>query len=385
MRKMKIELSFVSSITFRTFSTALVASTLLLSPTSWAGSSCKITLAGNEVSLSKKIRSQVGVYWEFMKREAPLTELLPFLAFEGVVAGDPHLGNASTIPAKLKNSTKRKIMFLNIDFDDAGRAPFVLDFLRLIITSEAINPDIKKRHMVDAYLSGLKGENIAPPEKIDKLLRMPIAKYDSLVAEYVTDKTKGDKFKFKEGKLTPFEHENITRDDVVAALPEYAKILDLGIRPVESGGSSGNLRIWALVETSEGQRTIVELKQYVKSTLTAYGTQTSWNVWLNEVREVFWPNVEPSSYDLVEVGSSGLFWKREKKIPLIDIPYSSSKKENIQFVNDLAIFNANQMGLAHGRQSSADGLRQLIEKDPTAFREALKPLAKKFTKWIVHQ
>jgi hypothetical protein len=218
--------------------------------TGWAGTPCRSFLESeNGASLSKKIRSQVRLFWTYMKQNATQTALLPFLRFEGIAAG---------------------------------------------------------------------------------------------------------------------------------------RVYDIGMRTVESAGGSKTLRIWALVDTPEGRRTIIEFKQYSKTALSDFRKQLDTDEWLNEVREIFWPNVEPSSYDLVNVGNGGLFWIREKKIPLVDIPYSSTKQKNVQLVKDLAVFNANQLGLAHGRQSSALLYRQFIEQNRDAFHFALKSLTKDFIKSIKH-
>ncbi len=79
--------------------------------------------------LSQLIRSNTPQYWRYMKRRADLSTLKRYLPFEGVIAGDPHLGNFSILPLKSVGGP-RQMRFVDVDFDDAGCGPFVLDFVR---------------------------------------------------------------------------------------------------------------------------------------------------------------------------------------------------------------------------------------------------------------
>jgi hypothetical protein len=55
---------------------------------------------------------------------------------------------------------------------------------------------------------------------------------------------------------------------------------------------------------------------------------------------------------------------------LIDVPYSSEKHSKIDYLDDLALYDAYQLGLAHGRQAQAAAYRAAIEKDKDAFHDA---------------
>jgi hypothetical protein len=325
--------------------------------------------------LSQLIRSNTPHYWNHMKRRADLSSLKRYLPFEGILAGDPHLGNFSVLPLKQVGGPRR-MRFVDVDFDDAGRGPFILDIVRyLIATKSTISGKIKKRPLEQSYLAGLAGQESKPPKKIGALLAMPVAKYDDMAAQYAKKKSSKHGFDFKKGEIEPYKAK-IARS-TIERLFATEKVIDLAIRPEDRGGSIGQLRIWVLVGDQKSRR-IMELKQYGEPATAKYRTQPLARDWLNEVRQTFWPGLDGSAYDLVELPGAGLFWRREKHVSLIDVPYSSKKSRNIAFLDALAMFDANVLGLAHGRQAQAAPYRALIEKDPEAFHDATEPVAKAY-------
>ena len=93
---------------------------------------------------------------------------------------------------------------------------------------------------------------------------------------------------------------------------------------------------------------------------------------MSEIRRVFWPGLDGSDYDLVNLAQGGWFWVREKRVSLIDVPYSSKKYKQTEFRNELAKYNASQLGLAHGRQAQAAAYRAAIKADPETFHTVTK-------------
>ena len=63
---------------------------------------------------------------------------------------------------------------------------------------------------------------------------------------------------------------------------------------------------------------------------------------------------------------------------MIDVPYSSEKKHEVDFVMHLAAYDANLLGLAHGSQAQAAGYRAAIHRDPSEFHEATKDVEKAY-------
>lgn len=324
--------------------------------------------------LSQLIRSNTHQYWAYMKHRADIGSLQPYLPFEGVLAGDPHLGNFSVLPLRRVGGTRR-MRFVDVDFDDAGRGPFVLDIVRYLIAAKSISREIKKRPLERSYLAGIAGKKLAPPKSVRALLDMPVSDYDARAVHYTKKKSSKRGFIFKAGKIEPYDA-RIARA-TIERLFAGRQVIDLALRPVNRGGSIGQLRIWVLVEDRKSRR-IMELKQYGESAVAKYQAQPAVDEWLNEVRGTFWPGLDGSAYDLVDLSGAGLFWLREKHVSLIDVPYSSQKDRNIAFLNDLAAYDANVLGLAHGRQAQGGPYRALVEKDPEAFHDAVKPVVRAY-------
>ncbi len=324
--------------------------------------------------LSQLIRSNTPQYWTYMKRRADLSSLKRYLPFEGILAGDPHMGNFTVLPLRQLGGS-RQMRFVNVDFDDAGRGPFVLDIVRYLIATKSIRKQIKKRPLEKSYLAGLAGKALAPPKKVQALLLTPVAKYDAMAAQYAKKNSSKNGFKFKKGEIEPYTAK-IARS-TIEHLFAAERVVDLAIRHEERGGSVDQLRIWVLVGDKNSRR-IMELKQYGNPAIANYQTQPPVQEWLNDVRQTFWPDLDGSAYDLVDLPGAGLFWIREKRVSLIDLPYSSKKSSDIAFVEALAMYDANVLGLAHGRQAQAAPYRAIIEMDAEAFHDATEPVAKAY-------
>ena len=244
-----------------------------------------------------------------------------------------------------------------------------------LIASKSIRRQIKKRPLEKSYLAGLAGKQLKPPKKVQSLLAMPVAKYDAMVADYAKKNSSKAAFKFKKGEIEPYTAK-IARS-TIEGLFATGKVIDLAIRHEGRGGSVGQLRIWVLVEYQKARR-IVELKQYGKPAIDNYQPQPPVREWLNEVRQTFWPGLDGSAYDLINVPDAGLFWICDKHLSLIDVPYSSKKASDIAFLDALASYDANVLGLAHGRQPKAAPYRAMVEQDPEAFHDAIKPVVKTY-------
>ena len=99
--------------------------------------------------------------------------------------------------------------------------------------------------------------------------------------------------------------------------------------------------------------------------------------WLRQVRAAFWPGLDGSVYDLVEVEGT-LFWARPKGVSIVDIPYSSEKRKKMKFAADLAEYDANILGLAHGRQRGCELYLKEIQTDREIFHEAVEKVVKDY-------
>src|SRR5690348_14189937 len=192
-------------------------------------------------NLSQLIRSNAREYWPSMKNPAHLRALQPYLEFVGTVAGDPHLGDFGPIPVTTVAGT-REVRFVNIDFDDAGCAPFVLDYVRYLAAIKSQCKPMRSSVLLNNYVLGLKGEKIAPPKEVQKFLEMKISDYDKMAAQYCKKQSLGDGFKFKASKIDRYT--GTIKEQAISKLFPGEKVLCVAKRVEERGGSSDEAPIW---------------------------------------------------------------------------------------------------------------------------------------------
>ncbi len=327
-------------------------------------------------SLSQLIRSNAPSYWSYMKKEADLERLQNYLCFEGTIAGDPHLGNFGPLPLRTVQGG-RIMKFVNIDFDDCGRGPFVLDYVRYVIAIKAQSQETKERNLLGAYISGLEGKKVSAPAKVQEFLDMNVADYDEMSSRYVAKKSTDAGFKYKEGEVEPYDG-NVSP----GALKRFfhpEKVVALAKRFEDRGGSADELRIWVLVQGDGPKRRIIELKEYGEPGTARYRQQAPVKQWLAEIRDAFWPGLVGTEYDLIALQGK-LFWIRDKRVSLINVPYSNQTKHDREFVVDLALYDANILGMAHGNQAQSEEYLRAVQKDPDEFHNATKSIGGTYLK-----
>ncbi len=327
-------------------------------------------------SLSQLIRSNAPEYWGYMKEKADLKPLRRFLPFEGAIAGDPHMGNFAPLPLTTVKG-QRQMRFVNVDFDDCGHGPFVLDYLRYVIAVKSLSKQTRRRMLQEAYLDGLAGKKAAPPQRVQECLDMSVADYDEMAAKYAAKKSTDTGFKFKKGEVEPYvERDNVKLADIKKVFAPHT-VLGVARRIETRGGSIDQLRIWVLVQGDNGRRRIVELKQRAEPGTASYRKQPAVKKWLAEIRQAFWPGLTGAEYDLITLDSKW-FWIRNKEVSLIDVPYSSQKKQELEFVVALSVYDANILGLAHGAQPQSEEYRRTIKNNLDEFRDATKAMGQAY-------
>jgi len=330
--------------------------------------------ASDATSLSKWIRSHTPDYWSFARQSSPQA-LKDYLRFIGTVSGDPHLGNFGPIPVTTIDGY-REMRFVNIDFDDAGRAPFVLDFVRYLAAIRSQCKPMKRKVLQKAYLLGLAGKRVPPPKQVQDFLKMSISAYDKQAERYLRTHCANAGFRYKVGEIQPYG--NKIKPSTIKRLFPREQVIALADRIEAEGGSADEARIWVLVEGADSRRRIMELKGYARPGTANYGIQPPVKRWLTDIREAYWPKLSGSDYDLITIPGAGRFWVREKKVSLINVPYTSRKKSHVDFVMALAIFDANVLGLAHGRQAQGPACLAAIRHDTKAFHSAIKEAEKAY-------
>jgi hypothetical protein len=347
---------------------SLLASALTLSVNAMAEDFVQVT--ESKGSLSKLIRSNDHQFWASMRESQYQSIMRKYLNFQGVIAGDPHFGNFSVLPLE-DQSGKESLQWANIDFDDAGIGPFALDFVRSVVAAQAIELDQKSSKdkfadigdMTAAYASGLNGIALQKPAEIAKTIDDGVEKYEKEVLKLIANKTdKNEKlFQLVKGELeTPAKSLDPVLSDLTSLLKkERLEVLDVVSVVHDRGGSVGSIRLLALVKDENNDRRLYDIKQWQETSLAAYQKQKPAAQWVRDLYPVFWPGINPSRYTLIPLAKQ-VFWIREKKKSVLPVPYQIKSSSDLSYMKELAPFVANTLGLIHGRQPSAKGLRNLL-------------------------
>lgn len=332
--------------------------------------------------LSTWVRSNTANFWEVMRAHAP-AELNPYIGFNGIVTGDAHISNFAPVPARENGVTS--LRFMNVDFDDGGRAPLVLDFLRLVVITKATKDKVKVSALTNAYVAGLRGEKMEYPAEIAKLMKLSLEEYKKQADDYIGKKTKKDgMLKRKEGKQETYTGA-ISREQLAALLPADLTIQDVTFRPHDHGSSAELTRLYILAKDGAGHSRLFELKERGLPAVAKYAAQPETKAWYQELVAALWGEAE--GYDkLVEIPGEGTFWLREKRVKLIDVPYASDSKSSVKFVQDFSAYDAYILGRLHGRQPDGKNLASQIgsnQASRTLFKDSVKAAAQSYLRVAV--
>ena len=323
----------------------------------------------SDKKLSKLIRSNSLQYWSSMRLPFYQENFKEFLNFKGIITGDPHFGNFSILPLKNKQG-QDSLEFAYIDFDDSGSAPFVFDLLRLVITTKAIEWDLRTedkfarvKRILQAYINGLNGIALPAPSRIDVEIKKGLLNYNEKLAEFIKNKLDGkklNKIKLVDGEIVSVNSaKSIFYKQILTLFPE-SKVLDIVRVLKERGGSAEAMRFLVLTQDKQKTKHLFELKERLETGLTGYEPQKNVVEWANELYPVFWPGKLKTTYDLVKL-ENHYFWKREKRKSLVDTPYEPVNESDLKFLEELSQYVSNHLGLIHGRQKSSVKLKLLLQ------------------------
>ena len=367
---------------------------LVLTVEAKAGGLCPLPQKDCEDTLSKTIRSHADHFWCSVKKYKWPVVVKSLLQHEGVVVGDPHLGNFAVIPVETQAGQKR-LQFVNVDFDDAGEGPFLLDFLRLYLATKAIDKDLRNedshleqilgfKEMWAAYLEGLKGGSVPVPDRIQKDLDIGLKGYEKELADLVEKKLKSkdkNRLSTKDDEFEELQPNDIIQKEVAAKyLPGY-EILDVVRLRKKRGGSAKEDRFWVLVKDSQKQKRIFEFKGWSQTGLSSYQKQKKPLDWAQQLGPVMWPGLKIANYDLHKIKGQ-YFWIREKRKVLTDVPYDLKKKKDVLYLQQSAEYFSYTLGQIHRRQNSAQKYLKALEKVSASdeLQEALKTFVKEYFK-----
>lgn len=331
-------------------------------------------------NLSQLLRSNAPHFWSWAKSIKAKSDHFAktIIGFNGIIMGDSHLGNMHpTMDTRLK-----KLIWKNVDLDDAGVGSYAFDFLHFVLSVKVVNKDIHVRDMVDSYIAGLNGKDFKPAKSIRKLTKLSNDEYEEIRIEYVKRKTKDGKIKLKPDEIVAFDAEKAgtTRDQLQKIIKsnfgEATEILDLAMILKLRGGSVGMRRIWALLLIDSKQH-IYEIKELGESGLENYDGQEPLELNFAQNRTYF--GYTEKELPLVDFGNSH-FIIREKKLTLFDVPSKFEDKEDEAFLEDLGNWGSYLLGQWHSGQTNSQAYAVAINNNQDGFLLFIKQLRKDYLK-----
>lgn len=311
-----------------------------------------IQQADQSRNLSQLVRSNSNQFWSWSSQKASEYFSQSILNLKGLVVGDPHNKNFGLV------SLNGKVKWSLVDFDDPGYGPYILDIVRFLAASKAVTKDIKSKVLWDFYLKGLKGESIEVPSALEKYLDITAEQYEKLETNKAEKFIKNDKL-LNDG-VESSEIENVTVKSKILNLfaqhlPDY-RILDVGGREKDRGGSQDAMRFVALAEKANGSKVIFELKESLGSALKFYEAQS---LDLTNILTFYLYKNNPSavldkSYQKVNLhieGKDREFLLRPKQLYFFDAANSANNKKEYAEFEMLTFYNAWYLGKLHGEQS----------------------------------
>ncbi|HVK60780.1 MAG TPA: hypothetical protein VM432_04480 [Bdellovibrionales bacterium] len=328
-------------------------------------------------NLSQKMRDNAPDFWSYVARRGSAYYSPKILSYHGWILGDLHPGNFIYGPL---NGT---MSFFVADIKDAGQGPLIADFQRLVTTTYAVN---KKKTpisqtvdlMFDAYLKGVRGQELAMPRKMTKIFKTDAGEYAQMQSEYILKQIEGERFRMKPGmvervsweKTEPMRYKKLRASLSKAVTSAYpgAAVLDIASRPRERGGSKELVRYWALIK-QKTELSIIEFKEIGAPAVAAYQKQTDTVPRYDAIRKIYWP-LDDQSYRVVDVDGKE-FWMRPKKTDVFRVPYKLEDEKDVQNLLDIATWEAFDYGKKHALQTKGLGYAEVLELNKESIKQSL--------------
>jgi hypothetical protein len=168
----------------------------------------------------------------------------------------------------------------------------------------------------------------------------------------------------RSSKIEDAKLEKFILDAFQKALPDV-KVLDVGGREKERGGSVDALRFVALVKGKDGRNTLVEFKENLGTAMEKYQPQKET---FEDALEFFMQSKNGQdafyqSVDLVIDGQNHNFLLRPKQLYFYDYANKAKTKSQFNEFEALTMYNAWFIGRMHGSQKNGKDYAKLLEKD----------------------
>ena len=346
-------------------------------------------------SPSQLLRSNAEQYWAWAKLNAEnyFKNSVDILTYEGRVVGDPHNKNFGLIPYM------KKLIWTVVDADDAGTAPFILDFARYVAAIKAVS-DVKTKVLWNSYVAGLSGQEVVAPPIVAKYLNLTFEQYRELEVKKANKFADATGLKLLNNGVESSVIQNDNRRHQIKAVFEKAfsqsnwQVLDVGGREKDRGGSKEALRFVALVREDDGRINIFELKEDLGTSVDQFKQQVQDNL-LRTLDDYIYSRSESHlggydpSYQVVRFkfdGNEREFLLRRKQLYFFDAANSvDTKKEEDEFYQ-LSIYNAWFMGRLHSGQKASRTYVSAIRHDQNGIIvEGVKQLVKSYLDLLVFE
>jgi hypothetical protein len=320
-------------------------------------------------SLSQLFRANAAHYWSWVKQQDQTYN------FNGLVMGDAHLGNMHPFPGF--RGKDKKMVWRNIDLDDAGVGPFIYDFLHYVISIKLIDKAFDISALTEAYIRGLlqtastNSNSIKVPKALEEYLGLTEVEFREKQMDYIKRKTLESLFVLDQ---EPFEKYNaekigISAEQIVNQVKNIwgadTEVLDFATVKKEKGGSADLIRVYVLINLGSEPH-IFEMKELVQTSLVRFQAQENIVSNFLKARDYF----EYNSKDLAIFSLNDKnFLFREKKTTLYDVPYELKNKKDYEFFTELAIWGAFTLGGWHSGQTESASYAGAINSTNAAFLE----------------
>ncbi len=303
------------------------------------------------------VRESAPHYWRWAKANAEKYFSKGELS-EGLAVGDAHVLNLGY------TFIGGKYQFALEDIDDVGIAPLLLDFARLVVSSEALNSDISTYELLEAYQAGLEGKQPQPVSKVkDEFSEKPswdIEKLEEL--DLLEDSGKESKKLFA-----------AVEKDLRSSLG-IASFSDVRVRIKDSGGSRGQIRFWVAIDGLRGTE-VYEFKHLAAPATSAWRKQASPKSRFANTVQVY--RKSSKEFQIVETTAGSFFLRPryDQPEPVEDLVEEFPKSKRLK---NYSLFVAQAMGIMHRNQAAGKVLKKSLTQDFEKIFENLKSFRKDY-------
>jgi hypothetical protein len=321
--------------------------------------------------LFSAFRANSPHYWAYIRQIKPsLVKLRAASDIEGIGVGDFHILNFSDI--ELADRTRK---FGLVDLDDGGKTSLLADFVRGVVGNQVSIYKVSLKDLWRAYLQGLLGNKMDPPDRLKKSLKRSHQDFLDLQRKHIHEITDKNHFNEKAGiesidNLDPVSLSLYQSSiNTIKSFLAPAKILDQGFRVKTGGGSQGVPRFWFLVEDN-GEKAVIEFKLFAEPAMDLFEKQPDNSTRLHQLFKIYRPETHFGIYQVVQAGAHQ-FLARQRLKTFLDLdPANARSNKDIKDGQEIYIYLANRVGRWQAEQGQGDPLSAALKIDEAgAFAE----------------